>query len=132
MDEASGLKRKAAELVLATISADRLKAVNTSSWNRNVIKAKRVGNTHLITAKMVERPQLRFRDKTDNSNKPFVPIIKEKPNSLKPLSILVEKNEYGFDTYSHPYEFEIEKFEPKEEFLRIEIPEVFDFCFKRF
>ena len=125
MDEASGLKKKAAELVLATISGDKLKAVNTSSWNRNVIKAKRTGNTNLLSAKMVERSQLRFKDKIDNSNKPFVPIIKDKPNSLKPLSILVEKNEFGSDCYSHPYEFEIEKFQPKEEFLEIEIPEVF-------
>ena len=75
---------------------------------------------------MIQRSQLKFKDKIDNSNKPFVPIIKDKPNSLKPLSILVERNEDGFESYSHPYEFEIEKFEPNDKLLEIEIPEVFN------
>lgn len=128
LDEASGLKKKEAELVLATMSSDRQKLVNTSSWNRNIIKAKRVTNveTNLLSAKMIERSQLKFKDKINNNNKPFVPIITDKPNSLKPLSILVEKSEDGFESYSHPYEFEIEKFEPNSRFLEIEIPEVTD------
>lgn len=128
MDEASGLKKKDEDLVLATISADKQISINTSSWNRNIIKAKRVGKDfNLISVKMVERSQLKFKDKIDNSNHPFVPIIKDKPNSIKPLAILLETNEYGFETYSHPYEIEIEKFEPNDELLKIEIPEVIGF-----
>lgn len=50
---------------------------------------------HLLTAKNILRPQLGFKDKIDNSSEPFVPIIKEKPHSLKPLAIILEQTEYG-------------------------------------
>lgn len=40
---------------------------------------------------MIQRPQIKFKDKIDNSSTPFEPRIKEKPNSLKPLAILVEE-----------------------------------------
>ena len=40
----------------------------------------------LMVAKNISRPQLNFKDKVDNSARPFVPIIKEKPNALRPLS----------------------------------------------
>jgi hypothetical protein len=33
----------------------------------------------------VGRPQSRFVTKVDNSNKPFVPLIRYKPNALTPL-----------------------------------------------
>jgi hypothetical protein len=46
----------------------------------------------------------------DNSNNPFVPRIKEKPNSIKPLSVLPEyDDDRNITSYLHPYEFEIEK-----------------------
>jgi hypothetical protein len=46
--------------------------------------------------KVSERPQLKFADKIDNSpSKPFEPIIKEKPNALKPLSVLLLHTEFG-------------------------------------
>ena len=38
-------------------------------------------------AKNIQRPQLKFKDKVDNSNTPFIPIIKRKPNALRPLEI---------------------------------------------
>ena len=38
-----------------------------------------------LLAKNIQRPQLRFKDKIDNSNTPFIPIIAYKPNALKPL-----------------------------------------------
>ena len=31
------------------------------------------------------RPQLKFKDKIDNSPAPFVPKLTKKPNALKPL-----------------------------------------------
>lgn len=40
-----------------------------------------------LMAKNIQRPQLRFKDKIDNSNTPFIPIIKRKPNALRPLEI---------------------------------------------
>ena len=74
---------------------------------------------NLLSAHSIVRPQLKFKDKIDNSNTPFVPKIKEKPNSIKPLAILVEVDDNGNETYSHPYEVELEKFQPKQEFLQI-------------
>ena len=38
-------------------------------------------------AKNIQRPQLRFKDKIDNSNTPFIPVIKRKPNALRPLEL---------------------------------------------
>ena len=40
-----------------------------------------------LMAKNIQRPQLKFKDKIDNSNTPFIPIIKSKPNALRPLEI---------------------------------------------
>jgi hypothetical protein len=43
-----------------------------------------------------EKPQIHFKIKVDNSLGPFIPKLKEKYNSIKPLSILPEytaKNE---------------------------------------
>lgn len=39
----------------------------------------------LLHAKNVQRPQLKFKDKVDNSNTPFVPKIFVKPNATVPL-----------------------------------------------
>lgn len=39
----------------------------------------------LLHAKNIVRPQLKFREKVDNSNTPFVPKIFIKPNAVKPL-----------------------------------------------
>lgn len=42
----------------------------------------------------------------------FEPKIKDKPNSLKPLAVLPEYDEDGnIESYLHPYEFELNKFE---------------------
>lgn len=47
-------------------------------------------NVVLLAARNVQKPQLFFTEKVDNSAKqPFVPFLTEKPNSLKPLSILI-------------------------------------------
>lgn len=65
------------------------------------------------------RPQLKFKDKIRNKAAPFVPKIKEKPHSLKPLAILVELNDFGDEEFSHPYEFELERFVPDSKFLTV-------------
>ena len=46
----------------------------------------------LLMSKVVSRPQFSFKDKIDNSSAPFMPIIKDKPNSIKPLAITLEKD----------------------------------------
>jgi len=51
-----------------------------------------------------------------------VPKIKEKPHSLKPLAVLLEINELGDEEFSHPYEFELERFTPHPSSLVVNIP----------
>lgn len=76
----------------------------------------------MLAAKNIIRPQNFFKDKISNSGSyPFEPRIKEKPNSLKPLAIFLEETQRG-EEYSHPYEFELERFEPTEYHLRDEEP----------
>lgn len=98
---------------MATLNmSKRLGDVNAKSLHRDI---------RLLASKVVERPQISFADKPDNSHEPFIPKIKEKPNSLKPLAILTEVVDGGI-TYCHPYEFEIELFEPGEQDLQPRVP----------
>jgi len=48
--------------------------------------SKRSPGYRLLTARHVTRPQSEFRDKIDNSHRPFVPKITMKPNALRPLA----------------------------------------------
>lgn len=80
----------------------------------------------LITAKNILRPQTAFRTPVDNSlSTPFIPRIKDKPNSIRPLALLPEYDDDGnVVNYLHPYELEIEKFEPSDELLTKKEPQV--------
>ncbi|GIY19961.1 hypothetical protein CDAR_583751 [Caerostris darwini] len=111
LDEAAGLKKSEEELITAVKPTS---AINTS-WNKKRYNLSSPQNYKLITAKIVTRPQQYFKDKIDNSNSPFVPIITEKPHSIKPLAIIYESDK---DEFCHPYEWEIEKFTPQEEDLQ--------------
>ncbi|GBM57592.1 Exosome component 10 [Araneus ventricosus] len=108
LDEASGPKKSDEELLLAVKPPS---AINTS-WNKKQFSSSSPQSYKLLTAKNVSRPQLSFKDKVENTNTPFVPIIREKPHSIKPLAITYEADK---DEYCHPYEWEIEKFQPQEE-----------------
>lgn len=70
----------------------------------------------LLTARNIIRPQINFKIPVDNSaNNPFIPQLKYKPHSIKPLAILPEYDEDGnIESYLHPYEFELSKFVPNE------------------
>ncbi|XP_033163505.1 exosome component 10 [Drosophila mauritiana] len=95
------------------------------SWNRTTGTPQRnMVSTRLFTAKNIIRPQTQFREPVDNSaQNPFVPRLKEKPNSLKPLALLPEYDDAGnVQSYLHPYEFELLKFEPPTEQLRKQKP----------
>ena len=60
---------------------------------QNIPGSKDSNNFRFLMAKNIQRPQLRFKDKIDNSNTPFVPVIKRKPNALRPLEMgKYEKN----------------------------------------
>lgn len=112
LDDVEGLKKKNEALVLATLQkpVGRL-STGTSSTATNG-EPSIVKKYQLLASKIVERPQVSFPDKIDNSDGPFIPILKDKPNCLKPLSILPEQDAIGNVVYPNPYEFEIEMFEP--------------------
>ncbi|XP_011867465.1 PREDICTED: exosome component 10 [Vollenhovia emeryi] len=112
MDEESGvLRNPQVELVVSQMP----KPVVNGSWNIRANQIDRDGaeKVRLLGGKNIQRPQLMFKDKIDNSFKPWVPRIKDKPNSLKPLALQVEEGEHG-EVFNHPYEFELDKFETPE------------------
>lgn len=123
MDEESGILRNPqVELVVSQIPA---KSAVNGTWNIRTSHPNQVSDgsekVRLLGGKNVQRPQLMFKDKIDNRPKPWVPRIKEKPNSLKPLALYVEEGEHG-EVFNHPYEFELDKFQVPECQLKKTIP----------
>ncbi|KFB40901.1 AGAP002300-PB-like protein [Anopheles sinensis] len=117
LDEMAGIKKKAptvlvqAEVQVAPVPRYRLSGAwneQQKQQNANSIKAT------LITGTNIARPQVNFKVPVDNSSlNCFVPKIREKPNSLKPLAILPEYDEAGnIVSYLHPYELELDRFCP--------------------
>ncbi|XP_017111520.1 exosome component 10 [Drosophila elegans] len=95
------------------------------SWNRTTGTPQRsMVSARLFTAKNIVRPQTQFKEPVDNSSQsPFVPRLKEKPNSLKPLALLPEYDDAGnVQSYLHPYEFELLKFQAPPEQLQKQKP----------
>jgi len=116
LDEASGLKKNDTPILPPSIKQS---VPVFSSWNRNQT---RHGNSKsstfkLLMAKNIQRPQLKWLDKIDNSNTPFIPYIKEKLHALrKSLDKDVENMEDSITDdnpdIKHPYEFELSHLEP--------------------
>lgn len=110
MDEESGVTRSA-EVELVVTQAK--KPVVNDSWNKKTYQPSEASDVaqsvRLLAGKNVQRPQLMFKDKIDNSSKPWCPRIKDKPNSLKPLAIYLEESENG-EVFNHPYEYELDMF----------------------
>lgn len=119
LDEMSGLK-KAPEVVLVQADAP----VNSQEKKRSSLTGRNAQEAKLFTAKNILRPQVNFKVPVDNRNStPFEPRIKYKPNSLKPLAILAEYGEDGnIESYLHPYEVELNKFEVPEDQLKKVVP----------
>lgn len=122
MDEESGIsKNPSVELI---ISQARVPSNLNGSWNTASYINKHasaslspVQAVRLLAGKNIQRPQLTFKDKIDNGKKPWQPKIKEKPNSSKPLALYVECGQNGEEVFCHPYEFELDKFQPPEDQL---------------
>ena len=118
MDEEEGVSKKPG--VSLIVSQTNKKNV-FGSWNATTSTpsesqtaiASSLSSIRLLAARNVQRPQLTFSDKIDNSSKPWQPRIKDKPNSLKPLALYTLVTENG-EVFSHPYETELDKFEPRE------------------
>lgn len=140
LDEASGLKKNRKPVLPPSMQQGN---PVVSSWNKSSRSGGQQEDNKLrfLHAKNILRPQLRFKDKPDNSNVPFIPIIKEKPNALKPLEeygscemdvsddpgvpvalanfihqqrIHERGTECELST-AHPYQYELEEFQPDSE-----------------
>lgn len=116
-------------LEMSDHSLDKLnRAMNSKSSGADLQYLGDFSGKSFSPAKRVEKPQLKFKTSIDNSeNHPFIPLLKEKPNALKPLSEslrLIEDEENNPSHYPHPYEYEIDHQEYSPEILQIreEIP----------
>jgi len=139
LDIKSGLRRNPQQVVEAQVdvmststsaepavaSPQTQETPKAGSWNRTTGTPQRnMVSARLFTAKNIVRPQTQFKEPVDNSaQNPFVPRLKEKPNSLKPLALLPEYDDAGnIQSYLHPYEFELLKFQPPAEQLQKQKP----------
>ncbi|XP_063064983.1 exosome component 10 [Engraulis encrasicolus] len=132
LDEAGGVNRTQQPVMPEGYQPPK---VVVSSWNRKGSGSGRSPeNFKMLHSKNVQRPQLRFKDKVDNSNTPFIPKIFVKPNATVPLPTYftnkhVQKQrpedldvpaaladfihqqrtqEHMEDMFSHPYQHELE------------------------
>lgn len=125
LDEMQGIRK-----ITPTINVQEVKAPPQYQLSTTIVTAKfdalSPQSAKLITAKNILRPQTLFKTPVDNSTlTPFIPRIKYKPNSLRPLAILPEYDDDGtIINFLHPYELEIEKFEPTNEMLMQKEPKV--------
>lgn len=132
LDEADGVNRSQQPVMPAGFQPPK---IVVSSWNRKGSSSGSRSETfRLLHAKNVMRPQLKFKEKVDNSNTPFIPKIFIKPNAVKPLpSYFTNKQirkerpedldvpaaladfihqqrtqEHVEDMFAHPYQYELD------------------------
>ncbi|KAI7906905.1 ribonuclease H-like domain-containing protein [Cokeromyces recurvatus] len=76
-----------------------------------------------LHANNVIRPQMKFKDKIDNSNTtPFQRKIKYKPHALVPLDFTVTSEDKSLP---HPYAYEINNIEYPERMFQVQEPEMY-------
>ncbi|GFS15362.1 exosome component 10, partial [Elysia marginata] len=132
LDEASGIRKEETKLVIASMSVNQPKAA--TSWNKKVASTstgKSPVSYSLMTARNIQRPQLRFKDKIDNSNLPFKPQLRVKPNAVKsleeslhlPEGVQPEDVEKPDFTYPNPYQAELDAFSPSPQSLQQVTPQ---------
>ncbi|XP_052082605.1 exosome component 10-like [Mytilus californianus] len=129
LDEASGIKKKETTLVVASATP---KHNATASWNKKSSpgQGSNLSSYRLLTARNIQRPQMRFKDKIDNVNRPFVPCIRYKPNAMKtleeslqlPEDITPEMTENPAFQYPHPYQHELAHLKPLQKSLNVSSP----------
>lgn len=124
LDEVAGIRKQTPSVLLTEVKASPLPRKYQLASSLHLDKTSSPHNARLITAKNIIRPQTSFAVPVDNSNNSFVPRLKDKPNSIKPLAILPEyDDDKNIVSYLHPYEFEIEKFEPTLDMMKEKIPQ---------
>ncbi|KAM9521449.1 exosome complex component 10 [Guaruba guarouba] len=152
LDEASGVTRNQQPVLPAGLQPPQ---TIVSSWNRKAAESHKRNQTEtfrLLHAKNISRPQLKFREKIDNSNTPFVPKLFVKPNALKPLPEALTKSgrerkerpedldvppaladfihqqrtqQTEQDMFAHPYQYELEQFSPPDGVLQKPEPQMY-------
>ncbi|KAM4016829.1 LOW QUALITY PROTEIN: exosome complex component 10 [Anomaloglossus baeobatrachus] len=152
LDEATGVNRTQQPILPAGLQPPK---TIVSSWNRKGSDSSKKGKAEtfrLLHAKNIPRPQLRFKEKIDNSNTPFLPKIFVKPNAQKPLPEALRTRrdrqqrpedrdvpaaladfihqqrmeQPQDDMFSHPYQYELDHFVPLESSLKM--PEIQPSC----
>ncbi|XP_017322612.1 exosome component 10 [Ictalurus punctatus] len=129
LDEASGVTRSQPVMP----AGYQPPKIVVSSWNRKGGDSN-AETFRLLQAKNIQRPQLKFKEKVDNSNTPFISRIFIKPNALQPLApyfsnkrVRKERPEdsdvpvaladfihqlrtqdHMEDMFSHPYQYELD------------------------
>ncbi|XP_029434988.1 exosome component 10 [Rhinatrema bivittatum] len=144
LDEASGVNRNQQPILPAGLQPPK---TIVSSWNRKGGESNRRTKSEtfrLLHAKNIVRPQLKFREKIDNSNTPFIPKLFIKPNAQKPLPAVLANRKCRQervedpdvppvvadfihqqrtqlnqqDMFAHPYQYELDHFIPPEAALQ--------------
>ncbi|KAM6046296.1 exosome complex component 10 isoform 1-T1 [Chlamydotis macqueenii] len=152
LDEAAGVNRNQQPILPAGLQPPQ---IIISSWNRKAGESHKRSQSEtfrLLHAKNISRPQLKFREKIDNSNTPFVPKLFIKPNALKPLPEALTKSgrerkerpedldvpaaladfihqqrtqQTEQDMFAHPYQYELEHFSPPDGVLKKPEPQMY-------
>ncbi|XP_072210593.1 exosome complex component 10 [Excalfactoria chinensis] len=152
LDEAAGVNKNQQPVLPAGLQVPQ---TIVSSWNRKAgeyHKRSKSETFRLLHAKNITRPQLKFREKIDNSNTPFVPKLFIKPNALKPLAEALTKSgrerkerpedldvpaaladfihqqrtqQTEQDMFAHPYQYELEHFSPPDGVLKKPEPQMY-------
>uniref|UniRef100_A0A2K5XRP5 Exosome complex component 10 n=1 Tax=Mandrillus leucophaeus TaxID=9568 RepID=A0A2K5XRP5_MANLE len=152
LDEASGVNKNQQPVLPAGLQVPK---TVVSSWNRKAAeygKKAKSETFRLLHAKNIIRPQLKFREKIDNSNTPFLPKIFIKPNAQKPLPQALSKErrerpqdrpedldvppaladfihqqrtqQVEQDMFAHPYQYELNHFTPPDSVFQKPQPQV--------
>ncbi|XP_059189990.1 exosome component 10 [Centropristis striata] len=149
LDEADGVNRSQQPVMPAGFQPPK---IVVSSWNRKGSSSGNRSETfRLLHAKNITRPQLKFKEKVDNSNTPFIPKIFIKPNAIKPLptyftnkQIRKERpedldvpaaladfihqqrtQEHVEDMFAHPYQYELDHFTVPDSLLSKPEPQMY-------
>ncbi|KAM3872398.1 spermidine synthase [Diretmus argenteus] len=149
LDEAGGVNRSQKPVMPAGFQPPK---IVVSSWNRQGSHSGRGSETFkLLHAKNIIRPQLKFKEKVDNSNTPFIPKIFVKPNAIKPLPFYFTNKqirkerpedldvpaaladfihqqrtqEHVEDMFAHPYQYELDHLTIPERLLSKPIPQMY-------
>uniref|UniRef100_A0A8C9YUV7 Exosome complex component 10 n=1 Tax=Sander lucioperca TaxID=283035 RepID=A0A8C9YUV7_SANLU len=152
LDEADGVNRNQQPVMPAEFQPPK---IVVSSWNRmGSSSGSRSETFRLLQAKNIARPQMKFKEKVDNSNTPFIPKIFIKPNAVKPLpsckllltlmffpSVRPEDldvpaaladfihqqrtQEHVEDMFAHPYQYELDHLTIQESVLSKPEPQMY-------